>query len=132
MRSWSTQNEIKREENKPQIPSLKTRGKGKHHKKMNGYPINITLQRADVVLKTILRVMRKTYLEEFNTTTGYMIYKRRQPNEYLLSCLKKYSLKRFLLEPSVTEAPNRALPTMDEMVFALGSLFYPKILKTIE
>jgi hypothetical protein len=45
-------------------------------KKMNGLEIGVKNCRGDVVLKTILRTMRKTYLEEFNKTTKYIKTKR--------------------------------------------------------
>jgi len=38
----------------------------KSHKSINGIPINVSNLRADVVLKGILRLMRKYYLDEFN------------------------------------------------------------------
>lgn len=57
-------------------------------KKMNGKPIFISSVRGDVVIKTILRVMRKTYLKLFNDLTSYTTRIRHKPLLYLRECIE--------------------------------------------
>jgi len=45
-------------------------------KRINGKVIEVSNCRGDVVLKTILRTMRKTYLNDFNQRTKYIKTKR--------------------------------------------------------
>jgi hypothetical protein len=55
-----------------------TKGKEKQTKIINGLPIELTKLRGDVVLKTILRYLRRLYLEDFKKTTKYIKSKRYQ------------------------------------------------------
>jgi hypothetical protein len=59
-------------------------------KKMNGKPIFISTVRGDVVIKTILRVMRKTYLNLFNEMTSYSTRIRHKPLNYLRECVEQF------------------------------------------
>jgi hypothetical protein len=51
-----------------------------------------TSWRKDVVYKTILRKIRKEYLNEFNTRTKYILTKRSRKPTYLLEKLEEYAL----------------------------------------
>lgn len=46
--------------------------------------------RKDVVFKTILRRVRKEYLNEFNELTGYITTKRNREDNYYIDKLTKY------------------------------------------
>lgn len=79
--------------------------------------------KGDLILKTILRKMRKTFLEEFNSMTKYSSTKRHKNHEYLVECLHKFCKERFETEEDSF--------WNDDMILTLGSLFYPKIMKQI-
>ena len=49
------------------------------------------LIRKDVVFKSILRRVRKSYLSEFNQLTEYITTKRFHPQTYLLEKLEVYA-----------------------------------------
>jgi hypothetical protein len=52
--------------------------------KISGNFIRLKTYRGDVVLKTILRLMRKTYLDDFNKVTHFIKSKRYRPSEFYL------------------------------------------------
>ncbi len=60
-------------------------------KKINGLPIQLTKMRGDVVLKSILRNMRRTYIDDFNKTTKYIQNKRFSDLKSLITCLNAYT-----------------------------------------
>lgn len=78
--------------------------------------------RSDIVLKTILRKLRKQYLTEFNTMTHYIKSKKNRKPQFLIEKLKEYAT--YLLK-----GRNSPLLLVDELVFFLGAIFYPKHLK---
>jgi len=51
--------------------------------------------KGDLILKTILRQMRKHYLNEFNEFTKYNTQKRHRPDSFLIECLQKYVKSAF-------------------------------------
>ncbi|CDW81104.1 UNKNOWN [Stylonychia lemnae] len=79
-----------------------------------------TYGRSDIVFKTILRKIRKQYLTDFNETTGYIKRKRNRKPQFLVELLNQYTEQ--LLK-------NQSQALKQEMVFFLGSIFYPKHLK---
>jgi hypothetical protein len=87
--------------------------------KKSGKPLS---WRKDVVYKTILRKIRKEYLNEFNTRTKYILTKRSRKPTYLLEKLEEYA--DFLLDGKNSDLT-------DELVFFMGCIFYPKHMKNI-
>ena len=72
--------------------------------------------------------MRKTYLADFNKVTQFSKKKRTENEFFLLECLEKYITSTFLkLDHKIGK---KKLPTTDELVFFIGSVFYPKLMKT--
>eukprot|EP00350_Pseudokeronopsis_sp_OXSARD2_P003743 CAMPEP_0170551666 /NCGR_PEP_ID=MMETSP0211-20121228/9660_1 /TAXON_ID=311385 /ORGANISM="Pseudokeronopsis sp., Strain OXSARD2" /LENGTH=104 /DNA_ID=CAMNT_0010858989 /DNA_START=459 /DNA_END=773 /DNA_ORIENTATION=- len=51
--------------------------------------------KGDLILKTILRQMRKHYLNEFNEFTKYNTQKRHKPDSFLIECLQDYIKSAF-------------------------------------
>ncbi len=52
-------------------------------------------KRSDLVFKTILRKIRKIYLNDFNFTTNYIKSKKFYPTTYLGECMKSYISEKF-------------------------------------
>lgn len=46
--------------------------------------------KGDLILKTILRQMRKSYLKDFNGKMKFQIMKRNKPEDFLIVALKEY------------------------------------------
>jgi len=91
---------------------------GKKHKS-NTYTV---YGRSDIVLKTILRKLRKQYLTDFNTKTNYIKSKKNRKPQFLLDMLKEYA-------HALLKGRNSPVLLIDELVFFLGAIFYPKHLK---
>jgi hypothetical protein len=101
---------------------------------MNGKLINLSVYRADVVLKTILRQMRKTYLDEFNESTNFAKSYRFKDKTFYEESLTKFVTTRFLnykvkVEVNKKGFSNKA-PLPGDLEFYLGSIFYPKHMKS--
>jgi hypothetical protein len=89
---------------------------------IDGSPIMLTTLRADVVLKTILRLLRKTLLNEFNHRTNYIKRKRHNDRGYILDCLREFTDQiKNKFQPEIT-----TLPSNEEIILFMGSIFYPK------
>lgn len=78
--------------------------------------------RSDIVLKTILRKLRKQYLTEFNAKTHYIKSKKNRKPQFLLDKLKEYACV-------LLKGRNSPVLLLDELVFFLGAIFYPKHIK---
>jgi hypothetical protein len=83
--------------------------------------------RSDVILKTIFRIMRKSLIDDFNNQTKFMDKKRYKPDTYLIDSLIVY-IRSMKVESSLKSSFKES---EDGLVFVLGSLFYPKIIKTL-
>ena len=66
---------------------MKKGDKSKHIQMINGVAIKLNNNRGDVILKTILRCMRKHYLEEFNKVTGFIKSKNNKDENFYIECL---------------------------------------------
>lgn len=75
--------------------------------------------------------MRKTYIDDFNNYTNFIGIKRNKPNEFFSNSLKKYALNRFFKRNQNKQASNSKVPSIEEFIFFLGSIFYPKRLKEL-
>lgn len=53
-------------------------------------PLETTKQRQDLVIKTILRTIRKYYLQDFCEKTNFLTKKRRKGPEFLTQTLSFY------------------------------------------
>lgn len=70
--------------------------------------------------------MRKTFITEFNSNTGYIRLKRYRPKDFLNSCLKNY-VNDLLKEMGLSGAELNSDSEMSkEMCMLLGAIFYPK------
>jgi hypothetical protein len=78
--------------------------------------------RYEVIFKNLLRDFRKYYSVSFNQSTDYIKKQRYQPPEFLHSCLHAYVKNCGLLEAGA----HISQQLMDQLVFSLGSLLYPK------
>lgn len=90
------------------------------------------LWRKDVVFKSILRRVRKSYLSEFNRITKYISTKRSHDELYLIRKLEDFA--EVLLSDSEKLSNSSYLFTQDfknELVFFMGAIFYPKHLKSL-
>eukprot|EP00347_Sterkiella_histriomuscorum_P013303 403365231 len=85
--------------------------------------------RADNVFKSILRLMRKTYLEQFNKSSGFLKKKRNQQPEFFIQVLGEY-IDTTIIENSIMD-PESKTQLRESLSFFLGSLFYPKIIEQI-
>jgi len=79
--------------------------------------------RKDVIYKAVLRKVRKEYLNDFNQQTRFILTRRSRKNEYYTEKLLEYT--RYLM------GSNKDSNLESELVFFLGSIFYPKHLKKI-
>jgi hypothetical protein len=59
-------------------------------KTINGLPIELSKLRGDVVLKTILRNMRKLYIDLFKKNTPYIRKRRSERVYYLIECRQNF------------------------------------------
>lgn len=68
--------------------------------------------------------MRKYFSQDFNNMTSYIARKRYKSDNFIVKCLKLYLRTTF---PEFGEAQkNEILPEIENMIFLLGSLLYPK------
>lgn len=81
--------------------------------------------RYEVIYKNLLRDLRKFYIVDFNKATDYIRKKRRLPPAFYLDCLKAYVIEKRILE---SPPMNGILmgTSIENLVFNLGSLIYPK------
>jgi hypothetical protein len=104
-----------------------------------------TKLRYEVVYKNLLRDFRKFFIADFNSSTDYLKNRRRQAGGYFRECLREYILEKQIILESAYEFQNqesfkpsdRTYQTrealLEELVFSLGSLIYPKdMLKVVE
>jgi type I site-specific restriction endonuclease len=101
--------------------------------------------RYEVIYKNLLRDFRKFFILDFNQTTEYIKKKRRQEPRFYIHCLRQYLLEKNIKleksdfqEGSASPAKNmqknsddidqrkESINSMQALVFALGSLVYPK------
>lgn len=84
-----------------------------------------------MVYKTILRRLRKDYLNEFNERTKYIQTKRTRKLTYLTDKLGEYA--DYLLSQHKNESDSIPDPEelKTELVFFMGSVFYNKHMKTL-
>lgn len=82
-------------------------------------------QRRDVVLKTIIRDMRKYYLDDFKKATGYGKHKRLKSKSFYLKCVNEY-MQTDQIKPLVL----RGKVNIKNFNIYLGALIYPKELET--
>ena len=85
--------------------------------------------RSDIIFKAILRAMRRHYLNEFNSLTFYNSKKRYKKITFLADNLKFY-LNQAIFPQIAASYRNKTFS--EELIFILGSLFYPKTMKKIE
>jgi hypothetical protein len=79
--------------------------------------------RADIVFKTILRHIRKTYLKEFNACTKYVAKRRFVKLPCLIQKLDIYIQKVF--KPFAENFNYDFCEVTNELTNFLGSMFYP-------
>lgn len=77
--------------------------------------------RSDIIYKVILRKIRKQYITEFNNLTSYIKSWRFKKSNFLIECLDRY----------VDTLQGVDEPLKQDLVFLLGSMFYPKHMKEI-
>lgn len=83
-------------------------------------------QRRDVVFKTIIRDMRKYYIEDFNKVTGYVKRKRYKRKDFYFTCVNEY-----IEAPHIKAASlKNGRPIKDFNIYC-GALIYPKELEKI-
>lgn len=83
-------------------------------------------QRRDVVFKTIIRDMRKFYIEDFNKCTSYVKRKRYKRKDFYLTCVDEYINVEHIHEASL----KNGRPIKDFNIYC-GALIYPKELEKI-
>ena len=93
-----------------------------------------TTQRQDVVLKTILRLIRRFYVQKFNKVTNYIKSKKGKAPSYYREQLHQFVIH---LSKSKNGSVKAALndensPLAHELVTLFGAFFYPKDMKESE
>jgi len=83
-------------------------------------------QRRDVIFKTIIRDMRKFYINDFNECTGYVKRKRYKRKDFYLTCVDEYIECQHIKAAST----NGSRHIKDFNIY-LGALIYPKELEAI-
>ena len=83
-------------------------------------------QRRDVIFKTIIRDMRKFFIEDFNTCTGYVKRKRYKRKDFYLTWVDEYILEEHIRPASL----KNGRPIKDFNIYC-GALIYPKELESI-
>lgn len=78
-------------------------------------------QRRDVVFKTIVRDMRKYFIEDFNKMTSYVKKKRYNKKDYYLTCIDNYIKNEHFHQVSTKNGRN-----IKDFNIYLGALIYPK------
>eukprot|EP00347_Sterkiella_histriomuscorum_P001878 403370326 len=92
----------------------------------------IEYQRGDVIFKTILRKMRKFYLEQFNQTSKYVKRKRSKNPKFLVECLENYVLTHIMVNNSNNlKQHSSKSEDIKGLILFLGSMFYPKVMSEI-
>ena len=87
-----------------------------------------TNQRADVVLKGILRQIRHFFIAKFNKLTNYIKSKRGKGPEYFVMCLRAYV---YDFSKNTKAHLNQSTPSLiKELKRFFGSIFYSKDMKT--
>ena len=82
--------------------------------------------KGDLVLKTILRTMRRCFLDHFNEETNYNTTKRHKRVEYIYLCLEKFVKDNFYGMNSASKALE-----IEDLIFTFGSFFYPKDMRAL-
>eukprot|EP00347_Sterkiella_histriomuscorum_P024100 403332311 len=89
--------------------------------------------RKDVVYKTILRRLRKDFLNEFNEKTKYILTKRSRKPDYLTEKLGEYA--DYLISETQNGSQDKGIinpqELRNELVFFMGSIFYSKHMKNL-
>ena len=88
--------------------------------------------RNDVIIKTILRIMRKEYLKEFNKATEFQKYCNMRQPDFYVSSLELFAstsrLEQDSSDPTYEVSLNDTI-TPEEITICLGSMFHHKRMK---
>ncbi|CDW87195.1 UNKNOWN [Stylonychia lemnae] len=97
-----------------------------------------SVKRKDVVLKTTIREIRRTYLQQFKQDSKFSSVSRYRHQKYYLFAIQKFVTKLFQgsLEFEAKQNDDSASKQnqlFNELVFFLGSVFYPnKMMRLID
>lgn len=83
-------------------------------------------QRRDVIFKTIIRDMRKYYINDFNERTSYVKRKRYKRKDFYLTCVNEY-----IECEHIKAASTKANKPIKDFNIYLASLIYPKEVESI-
>ena len=83
-------------------------------------------QRRDVIFKTIIRDMRKYYIQDFNETTGFVKRKRYKRKDFYLTCIDEY-----IEADHIKQLSMKNTRCIKDFNIYLGALIYPKEFQNI-
>ncbi|CDW80604.1 UNKNOWN [Stylonychia lemnae] len=83
--------------------------------------------RTDVLLKTIIREIRKVYLQQFQKETRYLRVQRYRHQKYYIVAIKSFIEQKLDINKVSLEGESyNNQDFREELIFFLGSMFYPK------
>ncbi|CDW86322.1 UNKNOWN [Stylonychia lemnae] len=97
-----------------------------------------SVKRKDVALKTAIREIRRTYLQQFNENRKYSSVSRNRHQKYYLFAIQRFVAKLFqssfgFEEKQIDDPALSQNQLFNELVFFLGSTFYPnKMMRLID